>query len=533
MVKVKQQFFKTAGGIGSDQGLSLSVNCQRVFVTGQVNGNTACDFSGVEKKIIGTSDAFVAGLDHNGNQKFFKHAGRPSSSSFSFGASIISDCDEAFLTGFIRGPTAINFKGCEIDVNITPNGAYGLFVAGVDNCGNQKFFKTAGDVIFSNNFFSFRPKITKNDNCIFVSANFLGPTSVDFKGVGHILNGTNNILVAGLDYCGNQKFFSLAGGTGIDVPFEITANCKGVYVVGAISNSIDLVDFKGMPISTKGISDIFVAGLNNCGKQIFFKHTGTPGQSSVGQSITEYCGQIYITGNIGSGTATNFNNQPVKTYGNEDIFVAGLDDIGNQKFFVTAGSQFGDGDFGISIAANDHGIFVTGAVNGSNVTDFSGVNKPLSGKNDIFVAGLTKCGSQKFFKIAGGAEEDVGFSIVTNNEGVFVTGLIRGPTASDFCGQQLSNLQNSAYIFVSKLDFCGNQQYFLIAGGGSQDNQGYQIVVRDNEIYVTGSMGGTAGYNFKHCPVTTLKGDDDIFVARLDDLCGQKRAKRSTIPFPL
>jgi len=522
MVKVKQQFFKTAGGTDIDSGRSLSVNCQRVFVTGQIQGNTATDFNGIEHQLYGTRDAFVAGLDHSGKQKFFTHAGRPGSNAG--GTSIISNCEETFLTGFIVGQTAINFAGVETNVNTTTSGNCGIFVAGLDNCGKQKFFKTAGDT--TNNF---NIKIAQNDKRLFVASSLNGSTAIDFCSVEHTLSGGgDDILVAGLDHSGNQKFFATAGGSDND-SISIIANCKGVYVTGFISAS-NSTDFKGTPIVTKSEFDIFVAGLDNCGKQRFFKHTGTPFDSfNAGVSITESCGKIYVTGFIVSGTATDFDNQPVPTYGLTDIFVAGLDDCtGKQQFFVTAGGQFEDE--GVSVTSNKHGIFVTGFIKGSKATNFAGKPVHLSGNDDIFVAGLNKCGTQKFFVTAGSSGSDRGLSITTNDEGIFVTGNIAGPTATDFCGNLIPNLQGEGDIFVAKLDFCGHQQFFLTAGG-NQFDQGNQIVVRDNEIYITGFMSGTAGVNFKHCPVTTLKGDRDIFVARLDDLCGQKRSKRSTMPY--
>ena len=511
MPKVQQKFFKTAGGgINTDQGFSLSTNCQRVFVTGSISGPTASDFNGTEIQLSSsTSDIFVSGLNHNGQQKFFKTAGHPTQ--FDFGTSIISDCDNAFLTGFIGGQTAIDFEGNQINVNTTTTNQLGIFVAKIDNCGNQKFFKTAGDIVF------FSPKISKNEKRIFVSGSLDGTTAIDFDGNMIPLKGNTDILVAGLDNCGNQKFFKTAGGTG-DTANDLIANEKGVYVTGVVG--ANATDFSGNPIILKGSEDIFVAGLDNCGNQKFFKNAGTVGSTtSIGLSITESCGQIYVTGYITSGTATDFNGQPVTTYGNADIFVAGLDDCnGKQKFFKTAGGGFDDQ--GLSITANENGVFVTGFVSGTTATDFSGKLVSTYGNTDIFVAGLTKCGKQKFFVTAGGVLIDEGSSITVNDEGIFVTGFVRDATATDFNGNPVSNLQGNTDIFVAKLDFCGHQQFFVTAGSANAD-QGIQIVVRDNEIYVTGIMGGTTGTDFKHCAVTTLKGNGDIFVARLDDLCSK------------
>jgi hypothetical protein len=91
-------------------------------------------------------------------------------------------------------------------------------------------------------------------------------------------------------------------------------------------------------------------------------------------------------------------------------------------------------------------------------------------------------------------------------------------------------LQGGQDIFVAKLDFCGRQQFFLTAGSADGD-RGNQIVVRDNQIFLTGFMRGTTGTDFKHCQVKNLHGGGDIFVARLDDLCGKYRSKRTSMPY--
>jgi len=520
MVKVKQQFFKTAGGVNVDSGISLSANCKRVFVTGQVQAPMAYDFNGTPHPLKGSNDIFVAGLDHCGKQKFFKTAGGLNND---VGRSITSNCDEVFLTGYIAGTTASDFNGTVIDVT----GSYDIFVAGLDNCGNQKFFVKAGgdgNQLFSDDGI----QIVNDDKCIYITGYVTGTGVYDFNKTYTLLKGDNDIIVAGLDHCGNQKFFATAGSaSGSDQSLSITVNKKGVFVTGYVTANVR--NFDNMPVNTYGPQDIFVAGLNKCGKQKFFTHAG--GVFGAGISITSDCENIFVTGLIIGPSGINFAGQPVETVGSSDIFVAGLDTCGNQNFFITSGSSVTGtifGDQGSSITTNEHGVFVTGLIQGPNAMDFK--RKPVKtyGNEDIFVAGLTKCGTQKFFVTAGSSGTDQGISITSNDEGIFVTGFIAGPTATDFCGNLISNLQGGQDIFVAKLDFCGCQQFFLTAGSNQDDNS-RQIIIRDNEIYVTGSMGGTAGVNFKHCPVTTLRGNGDIFVARLDDLCGQKRSKRSTM----
>jgi len=519
MPKVKQQFFKTAGGQSSDQGLSLTTNCKRLFVTGFISGPTATDFKGnvITTKNAGdfsTSDAFVAGLTKCGSQKFFKTASRPGG--FAIGSSIISDDCKAYVAGSIAGPTAINFNDTEIIVNSSTNG---LFVAGLNNCGDQKFFVTASRPINFNNI-----KLAQNCKRVFVTSALIGGAIpnvvIDFDGNTHLLNGMTDILVAGLDHDGHQKFFKTAGSVNLDSPFSLAADDCNVYVTGYLSLGT-ATDFDGNAITTYGNRDIFVAGLNNCGDQKFFTHAGTTGQNSQGNSISVSNGDIFVTGFIGSGTAVNFDGESVPTYGAQDIFVAKLDKSGHQKFFKTAGGISNDNGF--SIVSNDHGVFLTGFINSPTAVDFAGHAVTVRGSPNVFVAGLNRCGKQIFFRTAGNDDALVnteGISIVANEEGIYVTGIMEGLTGTDFNGCPIKNLQGSGDIFVAKLDYSGCQKFFLTAGSQFMDF-GAQILIDSNEIYVTGRMGGTTGTNFCHCPVTTLQGNGDVFVARLDDLCSK------------
>ena len=517
---VNQTFFKTAGGINNDSGNSLDINCKRIFVTGSLAGPTAADFRG---NIINTynqtsnqTDIFVAGLDHCGKQKFFLHSGGAQGQSQ--GSYIVSTCDDSFLTGQVFGATAIDFAGNQITVN---GGSEGIFVAGVDNCGHQKFYVTAGN----NNLGNGGTQIVTDDHRLFITGIVNGGSINDFKNVPHTLSGRFDIFVAGLDKRGHQKFFVTAGGSSFDAGASIAVTEKTLFITGFIGSPSS--DFNKTVITTYGLFDAFVAGLDKCGNQKFFVHAGGVGFGSIGASIDTDCQNAYVTGIIG-GTATDFagNSIPTTLAGIQSIFVAGLNPEGHQKFFVTA-DIFNTNNLSNDITVNDQGVFITGQLGGNSGTDFNGCSFNLHGGSDIFVAGLTKCGKQKFFKTAGGQFGDRGNSITSDDEGIFVTGFISGQTATDFCGH-LINLQGGNDIFVAKLNFCGHQQFFRTAGSSS-DDQGNQVVVRDNKVYLTGVVSGLTGTDFRGCPIKHLHGSTDIFVACLDDLCGEYRSKRTTM----
>ena len=516
---MSQKFFKIAGGTQYDGGLSVASNCQNVFIAGGSESLSGNDFKGRPTTFNG--GAVISGLSHCGKQKFFKTAGKHVHYVSSvYASSVVADCDGCFVAGSIPGPTALDFSNNVIPVNGYGNN-YSMFVSGLDNCGDQKFFKTAGNRYYNGNVTT---KLISDHNCLFVSSSLDGSSgsAKDFNGTTVPLlvppSKSANIVVAGLDKCGHQKFFKTASAV-YNRDIDISSNKNRVFVTGQVQNG-DL-DFNHTPITITNNAECFVAGLNKCGNQKFFK-TG----ATLGQSVTSNCGNgAFVSGRINTTNPINFQGQSVILNGN--IFVAKFDEDGNQKFFVTAGDTV-SADTTI-ITDNEHGVFLTGLVLGPNVKDFNGnsVNN-LQGNQDIFVAGLTRCGKQTFFKTAGSQNNDSGTDIVVNEEGIFVTGSIIGTTGVDFNGCPII-LPGNFNIFVAKLDFCGHQQFFLTAGTTAGTDLSNQLVVQDNEVFVTGYIGNTIAVDFRHHPISNLQGVRDIFVARIDDLCGKYRSKRTNM----
>jgi len=440
----KQKFFCTAGGQFIDVGMSVSATENGVFLIGQVQGETAIDFKGVPVPgLQGARDVFVAGLDPCGTQKFFVTAG---SIDTDFGEAIVANKKRVFVTGRLGGTTGKDFNGKDI---LTHPGGGDIFVAGLDHCGNQTFFVTAGGVEPDSG-----RSIALSQKSIFVTGFVNGETAIDFKG-GSVtgLQGNNDIFVAGLDHCGNQTFFVTAGGISSDDGFSIVATENRVYVTGFVSGAT-AIDFEGGCVTgLQGEQDIFVAGLDHCGNQKFFVTAGGAANDR-GLSIDAIHNKVFVTGLTTGLPVIGFDKKPVdKASITPEVFVAGLDGrCGKQKFFKTAGGSGGTSN-AQSIKATEKRVYVTGFISGNAPVDFKGKVIPsFQGLSDIFVASLDHCGNQKYFVTAGGKNVDIGSSLDVVNNKVFVTGLVNGPTGTDFRGCPIKNLQGNQDIFVSRLD---------------------------------------------------------------------------------
>jgi len=506
---VQQKFFKTAGGSNFDLGRSIVVTDNRVYLTGIYNGVTGVDFTGKPIETLqGGGDIFVASLDHCGKQKFFKTAG---SVFLDTPRDIAVHNNCVYVTGVI-GPNTIDFH--QEPVSNLLFGA-NIFVAGLDSCGNQKLFATAG----STDLTSVGNSLVVNNKDIFV-AGTIGKTSFqDFKGEApEDRPGNNNIFVASLDHYGKQKFFKTAGGQVRNDGSDIAFTKRLIFVTGTIG-STNAIDFAGKSVPTNilGDQEIFVAGLDHCGNQKFFVIAGGTSDIQGGSKVVSTKDRIYVVGIIGGNTAMDFSGNLIDLKSDADIFVACLDHCGNQKYFVTTGVNVEGTSGNISIFNDD--VYVIGEILGMTGIDFNGNSiKNLKEKN-IFVAKLDKCGNQKFYKTASALSENDAYTIkdikVTNKR-VYITGGVSGSDTIDFKKKIIPNLEDSTKIYLASLDHNGCQKYFKTAGG-IFSSEGISLSTIDNKVFTTGFINETDGIDFRGCPIKNLQGNGDIFVARLDE----------------
>ncbi|MEX0811607.1 MAG: SBBP repeat-containing protein [Chitinophagales bacterium] len=239
--------------------------------------------------------------------------------------------------------------------------------------------------------------------------------------------------------------------------------------------------------------------------------------------VIDDSGNVYTTGRF-HGTV-DFDPDPFTSFnltsvGGYDIFISKLDANGN---FLWAKSMGGTRDEeGRSIAIDGSGnVYTTGYFR--NTADFDPgqdtFNLTSAGFWDIFISKLDANGNFLWAKSIGDIGDDEGYSIaIDDNSNVYTTGYF-SYTADFDPGQDTFNLTSiwGNDIFISKLDANGNFVWAKSMGGTSTDS-GYSIAIGDNDnIYTTGSFGGTTDFDpgIDTFNLTTI-GGDDIFISKLD-----------------
>ncbi len=181
------------------------------------------------------------------------------------------------------------------------------------------------------------------------------------------------------------------------------------------------------------------------------------------------------------------------------------------------------GIIGYSITTDNNGNIYTTGIFGGGIADFDPgpgtANLTSSLFNDIFIQKLDSNGNFVWAKKMGGAGDDIGMSVKTdNNSNVYTTGYFESTVDFD-PGVGTTNLTSAGGtdIFIQKLDSNGNLIWVKQIGGTSED-RGYSITV-DNcgNIYTTGYFMGTVNFD-PGVGTTNLTsaGLSDMFIQKLD-----------------
>jgi hypothetical protein len=209
-------------------------------------------------------------------------------------------------------------------------------------------------------------------------------------------NGTTTTNSAGQEDCfivkydpnGSFQWVKTFGGPGTDIVKGVKCDAAGnVYAVGYYS---DQCVFGTTTYSTNANSaylDVFLAKYDPSGNLLWVRTAGSQ-YDDAGWSITiDNSGLIYISGEFNA--AVYFGSTQVVTHGNSDAFVACYDQSGTPMWAKGAGGPLFERARGIGSFGNT--LFITGQF-GSTVT-FGTTNLTAADSSDVFFASLTNTGT--------------------------------------------------------------------------------------------------------------------------------------------
>lgn len=289
----------------------------------------------------------------------------------------------------------------------------------------------------------------------------------------------------------------------------ISDNIGGIYIIGTYSsNSVNIYNANGnssLTLSNEGKDDCFIVKYDVNGNALWAnKITGN--KFDDGYSITTDNTGLYITGYYNSDILKIYNsngtlNSTLPNSGFNDCFVIKYDFNGNilWKTRIIGTSN----ESGYSISANNNEIYVTGSYASNNLLFYNanntqyGLTLSNSGKKDIFVVKYDTNGNVGWITRIGGPSYEEGYSIASDNTGIYITGYYTDNLFVYNANGTQSNLSlinsGSNDCFIAKYDLNGNALWITRIAGDNIDTGNCIAIDKNNGgFYITGFFDGSS-----------------------------------------
>ncbi len=316
---------------------------------------------------------------------------------------------------------------------------------------------------------------------------------------------------------GAVRWASNYGVTGRTTPTSVSIDqvSGDVVVAGYFSGTVDFgggVLASHAPVSAAEADDAFLARFTSAGAFRWAKAYGNGYAVSVNSAATAPSGKVVIAGNF-PGAALDLGCGALTQVGNDDVFVAELDVLGNcvwSKSFGTAGKNEGVNNVVVDASG---GVFFTGL---ADSVDFGG-----GALNGFYLTKLTSAGTHAWSKGFAATTSYGGPWLAVDAQGnavlagSFSQTIDLGAGAISTAGAGSGDTTNAA--FVAKFDPGGKYQWGRQYGEGiSARNASINAVAVDScgAVFVNGPFGGTI--NFGTGPLVSDGTKSYGFLAKLD-----------------
>jgi hypothetical protein len=294
------------GGSSDDKGKAIAVDANgNSYITGYFSSTGHFGSTNLNSN-SNSNDVFIAKVNSAGTVLWAKKGG---GSKEDRGRGIVLDGQgNVYITGTITQSATFN------TTTINVQGTNSLFVAKYDTNGVFKWVRGSGaccDTTRGNAI------TVDNSGNVYVAGYFKDNTTIGGNSFTSL--GSADIIVAKYDPSGNVQWVKQAGGPYEDMAYACVfdRNKNQLYVTGQID---DHGNFGSIYFGSAGNRDVFVAGYDESGNELFARPAGS-NQRDVGQAITyDTLGNIYVSGFFND--TANFGSSQVQGYPLADFFVA-------------------------------------------------------------------------------------------------------------------------------------------------------------------------------------------------------------------
>lgn len=302
---------KQFGGNMNEEGKGITCDQNNnVLLTGMFESGVIAFGTGTLSS-AGSSDAYVAKYDNNGNELWAKNVGG-SGSEISYAVSATT-LNNIYITGSFKS-AAITFSS-----NLLSNqGGYDYFIAEFDASGNELWAKDAGG-----NFDDEGSAIQCTPNGIFTTGYFkstnitFGATTFTNAGVA-----SADVFLIGYNSAGTETSTYAYGGNQDDIGYGLTIDSNGsVYMAGHIHSPT--VAFGAYTLNCGGVGDAFITEFDKFGNLFWTDNIGGLQDEGIAGLACDAAGNVFAAGFFYS-PSVNFSSLTINSNGSSDFFVAKL-----------------------------------------------------------------------------------------------------------------------------------------------------------------------------------------------------------------
>jgi hypothetical protein len=327
----------------------------------------------------------------------------------------------------------------------------------------------------------------KNDNQGNVLASFYLEEPVTINGTTYTSNGGIDILLICFNPEKEIKWVKQLGGTGWEYCYAINTDNNGnFYFAGAFTSPV--FDIGGYILYCDNIwTDMFITRINLDGDVLWARDFGGNDEGDAAYDICYDGESIYLGGGYRSDSIA-FDNEIIYNTGSLDIFICKIDNEGDVIFAKSFG---GDQNVNFKDMALCNGyIYITGTFLGSSVS-FDGSVIYNEGYTDVFVAKLDENAYCLWARSAGGNYWDDGYSLTIDNlDNIYVVGAFSSDDCVfDTISLENTNPDYND-LFIAKYSSEG-QILWAKSYGSPYGDENYVVAGNhENNIYVCGTHSG-------------------------------------------
>lgn len=539
------QFAKSQGGNGDDGGrITTTDPSGNVYVAGTFYSASLPigTLTPLTNAGVGTSDAFLAKFDANGNALWSQRIGGAQYDDIS--GITLDPTGQIWVTGSFNS-TLISVPPATMGNSNSTGNFYDGYIAvfsSIGSCQGLVAFGGAGDQYATGCVFS------GSQNCLYVTGHYATPTMTVAPTTltNTSASGKYDVFLARFTTAGTVTWAKTTGGINSDDRVSsISVDASGFpYIGGTFSPNLVLGNtvIGTTTLTSLGMQDIFMAKYNTAG---VFQWAQGIGSNQGGDYLTDLkidgANNICISGYYQLSTL-NVSTITLPNSGGYDAFIAKYSSVGAVQWANKIGAAFDEYGYGLDVDGSNN-IYLAGAFNSTAVavgtTTLANTTTTIS-YSDAFVTKYNSTGAPQWAVNPHGNYNEVGYDVSSDVLGnVYVVGQfnVAGPTAFGTTTLTSAGLYDSFLAKIGCLtatiagvsNVCAGISATLVAGGATSyswstgaTTSSIIITPTASAIYtVSGTTGSCTGvsnpYTVTLLPASVNTGGN------LNLLCNQKQ----------